>query len=320
LDNAANTLVRWGTAGWSLVLEIFVWLVVVELVGARVTGKAFSLFTGAFGTSMPDAAVLVALAVAGGVPLGYLLYQVYYFLFWTGYVSKGPPGEAALLVKLFDCPRFEGLLDYRLEGVLRSWRLLITRTRRSRGMPETERRRKWWINALVLTRRDPDEVIKFRNQWSLLHSCWYWALGQSQDPVVASSGGKHPGSRAQTGPGIARALDRFDQLSYRYDGLGAIMIGHWSAGGVLLAFNVWRFVLARVEFPNWTWLYLFLGFTVAEAIPFWALYRMIWVNRLHLRASIVALTNSFICHFTCPDNQACFRGPAKSESGNGASS
>jgi hypothetical protein len=302
MRDTSSSLIRWGTAGWWLIIEVLVWLIGCDIIIGGIKREPFAIFNGILDVDVFGSGGMAIVVIASGIPLGYFLYQIYQYLYWTGFltrITKTTPAERDLAERFLTCDRFNGLADAKLQAILDMWKqqVMVTRRTRGKGTP----RFKLWAKVLKKLDRDPDIVMGFRCNWVLLHCCWLWSLGTYDGgPGAGASTTGRGGERGV--PGIARAVDEFEYLSQRYHGLGAIMIGHWAACVLLFAYDVWRFAVAD-SFSEW-WVY-FVVFLAAQLVFFAMLSRMVWVNRLHLQSNIVMMANSFICHFTCPNQSKC---------------
>ncbi|WP_309089920.1 hypothetical protein [Domibacillus sp.] len=73
--NSEFQIIRWGIPGWLFFLTVLVF---------KLTEKGFSIISMANSFSSPGVlAGLTALFVASGVPIGYIIYQIYFAFKWT---------------------------------------------------------------------------------------------------------------------------------------------------------------------------------------------------------------------------------------------
>ena len=81
-----SNLLRWGIPGWTVPLSFVIFLALDSLSGGapampRAVADALT------GSSVSEAALSALLVTAAGVPLGYLIYQVYFYIRWNSPVA-----------------------------------------------------------------------------------------------------------------------------------------------------------------------------------------------------------------------------------------
>ncbi len=298
MDKSVSQVLRWGMAGWCLVGELGLFFAMYKLLlsGVQVGGTVgFSLLGGRIAT-LSDPGLMTVILAALGIPLGYFIYQTYYFLFWTVPWSRESPPEAELIERLIaHCPRHKQL-DDELNTLTASWTASVVHKRFGRLV-------NWLVRVFrkhVLRRpsnRTSQSVVEFRGRWALTRAAWLRSLTNRCEA-------------ANTGYSLAG--ERFEYLTSMYDGLGAIMVANWGALTVGLAYTVWRLVYVDAPFATFTiargggraaweppvWIAL-IGLWLLQCAIARAVHSMIWTNRVLLRLSIVTLADSFICQFDC---------------------
>lgn len=282
MEQGVNQLVKWGVAGWSLVAYVIGFLLATKLflVG-------FSPLMGRMPEGLSPEVLAVAIAFTS-IPLGFWIYEFYYFIFWAVPMSKAEPAEKDLITRLRSCTQHD-IMDDDLIAVEEAWIHMTTRNRNGR--------RRWWT-ALIkrLSGRESEDVMRFRNEWSFVRTAWLRAMSrQGADNI-----------------GYTRAADRFEFLSSMFDGLGVLRTAVWLGWLMVVGFVLWRIAIEPngeyVIFGSFVtplWLAL-----VAETAIAWFLTtsasRVIAANRIMVRSSLLTLANSFICHFEC-DEHGCRR-------------
>lgn len=302
MDRSANQVLRWGMAGWCLMVELGGFFALYKIILAG--DKPFTLVQGRIPV-LADPGLMTVVFAAIGVPLGYFIYQLYYFLFWTVPLSKEDPPERPLIERLIErCSRSKQL-DKELQGLYDAWANVVCRGRFSRKGD------KLWVRFAAWPfaggKRTPREVMGFRSRWALSRSAWLHALSQG--------GADHVGT--------ALAGERFEYLTSMFDGLGAIMVANWLAFVTAFAYNLWRILYidgsGQLQFHlAWTTLRapataVMLVFTALEFVACYAFHRIIWTNRVYLRMSVVTLADAFICQFGCDDRGCLDQGERPDE-------
>lgn len=298
MDKSVSQVLRWGMAGWCLVGELGLFFALYKLLlsGVQDGGTVgFSLLGGRV-AALSDPGLMTVIFAALGIPLGYFIYQTYYFLFWTVPWSRESPPEAALIERLIGrCPRHKQL-DDELNTLTAAWTASVVHKRFGRLVNSLVR----VFRKFVLRRpsnRTSQSVVEFRGRWALTRAAWLRSL---------------TGRREAANTGYSLAGDRFEYLTSMYDGLGAIMVANWGALAVGLAYTVWRLVYVDAPFATYTiargdglaaweppvWMAL-AGLWLLQCVIAWAVHSMIWTNRVLLRLSIVTLADAFICQFDC---------------------
>jgi hypothetical protein len=82
-----SQFVRWGIPGWTMAVS-FLTFVLIDYVSAN-DDRMYLVINSAFGKEGVWSIVLAGFLIAGaGIPLGYLIYQIYFYLRWVSPVSK----------------------------------------------------------------------------------------------------------------------------------------------------------------------------------------------------------------------------------------
>jgi hypothetical protein len=280
MEQGVNQLIKWGTAGWCLVVQVSAFLITLKLV-LSTSGAPFPILLGRM-PQHPSPEALLAILATASIPLGFLVYEIYYFLFWAIPLSKEKPAEQKLVRRLLvKCSEYE-MMDKDLAAVQRAWIRKITRNRKGH--------RRWWVKGLEKWRgRKPEDVMKFRNEWSLVRAVWLRAISR--------------GGSGSTG--YSRAADRFEFLSSMFDGLGVMQTALWLGVGFLAIFSLWRWLLEPLAFYPFMGaiqvplvVVFVVGLLIAAATT-WLASWILGVNRILTRSSMLTLANSVICHFEC---------------------
>jgi len=102
-----TTFIRWGIPGWTVAIAILIF-VFSDYFSAN-DDRMFVLLNQAFLSTGSWQALLAALLVSGaGIPLGFVIYQIYFYLRWNSPVSKDgffPPLIVGRLAELKDFMR-----------------------------------------------------------------------------------------------------------------------------------------------------------------------------------------------------------------------
>lgn len=310
VDKSFSQVLRWGMAGWCLIgeLGVFFGLYKLLLSGVGQAGgiSSFKLLDGRI-AALSDPALMTVVLAALGVPLGYFIYQTYYFLFWTVPWSSDNPPERAVVKRLTEqCPR-HSQLDDELRDLHAAWTTVVVDSLFVRLVNGTARLIRHALRRPSI--RTPRDVIEFRASWAQSRAAWLQALSCRNEGANV---------------GLALAGERFEYLTSMYDGLGAVMVANWIALSIAFFYKLWRVAYVdyalgsytvavaggqTVEFPVWAALLVLLVIELAIAGIF---HRMVWTNRVLLRLSVVTLADSFICRFDCRDPECQTHGKRNS--------
>lgn len=283
MDRSLSQVLRWGMAGWCLIGELGMFFSIYKLVLAG--SGTYTLLDGRI-PLLADPGLMTVVLAAVGVPLGYFIYQFYYFLFWTVPLGAAPP-ERALIERLIERCERNHQLDEVLQDLYGSWAEQVTASKFVGLIARPFTRR---------SGRSTRDVIRFRSTWALTRAAWLRSLSHGGDGNV----------------GFALAGDRFEYLTSMYDGLGAVMVANWAALAVALSYKVWRitfmdgwlgsYTIELAHSPIRLPVVVVMGlFFALEMLLAKTLHRIVWTNRIYLRLSVVTLADSFICQIACDD-------------------
>jgi len=282
MDDLADELLRWGMAGWTFILEIAAFLSIYKLI-LNYNDK-FAVFGNRIHLYFPTEP-LSSLATLGamGIPLGFLIYQIYFYLFWTIPLSKAEPPEKKIVKKILKCSKYNPS-DSDLNDVYKKW---VESVINNKG---TKNKKRWVKLVQFIRKREIKDLINFRNYWSLAQAIWLHNVDDKHD----------------------RAAKKLQYLSYMFDSLGAIITAICLALFTLFIYNGWligRYGLYKtfplklnLLFASIKYIYLWqvvLLISAIEILATYIFYKILWVNRIHIRSSIVTLMHSFICNFNC---------------------
>lgn len=299
--NAARQTLRWAIPGWALFVFVFIfvgvrYLVVNGVFSGKVLTVSELIQEGSTAILIKEhlfSPGVVAAVAGAGLPVGFIIYQIYFWFYWRGlsFMRTWPEDRGAWILCGFETQPYEEMFGKALD-------CNPVRLRGERATRGVVRFRDFgsWLEPLSFFRRR-SEARRLQRNWLLFSSIW----------------------RIKVLPNIDGS-PRAESLADTFHALGVVRTSLLLASGVYvgyeLATHVIKPLLISFEPINYAYYVVGLVANLANLLLFlfgWCMLtsarRSTLSTMLHLERDILAALPKILARRTCPNGlsrEQCF--------------